>query len=66
MPLSLKTHKLHVDPDITVTPPIIGAGNFYRPFLGDKKLFLPCQTGFIKPVINIPIHFGSIWCCLAD
>ena len=58
--LALQSHMPYLYFNIAVAAFIIGAGDLYRTFGGNKELFFTRRTNFIKFIIDIPIHFAYI------
>jgi hypothetical protein len=47
----------HLNPDAPAPPFVIAAGDFYRTFFWYKKLLFAAATGFVKPVVDVPVNF---------
>jgi len=51
---------LHRYPNIRVSSFVVSTWNFYRSFIGHKKLFLGGSAGFMKFIVDIPINLRYI------
>jgi hypothetical protein len=62
----LQIHVPNSNPNISIPSLIIGARNFYRPFVGNKELFFSNVPDFVEFIIYVPINFTYIICRFAN